>query len=129
MNKRRETPDVLGELLGEKQPAPEAPKETTEEKPTSKPARKPTRKPARQKASKPAPPPLPEEKVKATFYLSPEALDSLEEGQLRLRRLVDRDKRGQVSKSLIVEMALLAALEELEAKKDKSQLASMMAKQ
>lgn len=142
MDKREETPDVLGQILGgPKKPetpveAPtkaaegqleaqaETPSETVEEQPVKKPAKR------RQRARKPAPAPPPsDEKVKATFYLSPGTLDSLEEGKLQLRRMAGSEKRGQVSKSLIVELALQMALRELESKKGKSQLAIMLSSQ
>ena len=140
--KREETPDVLGKLLGGQKPAapPEEEKaaepaeqeeeETPpEERPTSKPAKQQARKPARQRAKRTLELPVSDEKVKATYYLSPEMLDSLESAWLQLRRMAGQDKRGQVSKSLIVEASLLVALEELKAKAEQSQLASILARQ
>jgi len=143
MAKRRETPDVLGEILGEipaaaSPPArPEAEEQTASQaitqpvgQPTSKPARKQAVKPAEQKARKPAAPPESTDgKVKATFYLSPATLDALEAGWLQLRRLASQENRGKVSKSLIVEIALQTALDELKAKDKESQLASVLSKQ
>ena len=135
MDKRQETPDVLGEILGEipaaPPPAKAEPQEQPPSQPTSKPARKQAGKPAKRQARKPAPPapPMSEEpKLKATFYLSPTTLDALEAGWLQLRRLAVLDDRGSVSKSLIVELSLLAALRELRDKAEESQLASMMAR-
>ena len=136
-DKRKDPPDVLGEILGEI-PAPA--RQEAEEKPagqppaTSKPARQPTSKTAQRKAGKPARKPAPapvaeEPKLKATFYLSPSLLDRLEEAQLHLRRLALLDDRGKVSKSLIVEMSLLAALQELRDKDKESLLARMLARQ
>lgn len=148
MTKRRETPDVLGELLGEV-PAPagppsekaaeqEKPEEKPEaetpsqaepqEKPTSKPARQQASRTARQRARKPVELPLTDEKIKATFYLSPETVDSLESGRLKLRRLAGQDKRGQVSKSLIVELALLVVLEDLRTRDEKSDIAEAISR-
>ena len=138
--KREETPDVLGKLLGGKPPAAPPEETPSEELPETKgqeeeakaetpPEKEPASKPARQRAKKPPELPVSDEKVKATYYLSPETLDELESAWLQLRRLAGQDKRGQVSKSLIVEASLLVALEELKAKAEKSQLASMLARQ
>ena len=144
--KREETPDVLGKLLGGKPPAspPEEPAEETlpeqlpegegqeeqaraeappEEKPTSKPAKQQDSKPARQRAKKPPELPVSDEKVKATYYLSPETLDFLESAWLKLRRLAGQEKRSQVSKSLIVELALQVALDDLRVRNEKSDIA------
>lgn len=132
-DKRKETPDVLGEILGEVAPGPE--EKLAGQAPaaaTSKTARQHTGKTARKQASKPPALPAPaaeEPKLKATFYLSPSALDALEEGWLQLRRLAVLDDRGRVSKSLIVEMSLLAALQELRDKDKESSLARMLARQ
>ena len=67
------------------------------------------------------------EKVKATFYLTQEAVDALDEAWYRLRRL-SKTNRGRVSKSAIVDIAVHMALGELEAKGTESQLASKMLK-
>lgn len=142
MSKREETPDVLGQLLGgraQRPPEKETPEERAkadapseeepQEKPTSMPARQQASKPARQRASKPVELPASDEKAKATYYLSPETLDALEGAWLRLRRLAGQDKRGQISKSAIVEASLLMALEELRAKEEESRLATMLVSQ
>ena len=129
MTKREETPDVLGKLLGGQAPEKPAEKEKAEEKPKAeapseeRPPEETTSKPARQEASKPVAPPPTDEKVKATYYLSPETLDFLESAWLKLRRLVGQDKRGQVSKSLIVEMALQVTLDDLRVRNEKSDIA------
>ena len=68
------------------------------------------------------------EKVKATFYLSQEAVDALDEAWFRLRRLTKTDK-GRVSKSAIVDIAVQTTLEELETKGSESQLARKMLSQ
>jgi len=57
-----------------------------------------------------------------TLYLSEEAFDSLENAWLRLRKLAKSGDRKRISKSLIIEEALLIALEEFEAKGEKSRL-------
>lgn len=70
-----------------------------------------------------------EPKLKATFYLSPSTLDALEEAWLLLRRLAILDDRSRVSKSLIVELSLLASLQELKEKDKESLLARRLARQ
>jgi len=50
-------------------------------------------------------------------------VEALEEGWLELRKLADKKDRGQISKSLIVELALQLALEDLEKKGADSSLA------
>ncbi len=129
----------LADEMGRRQPA--EPPATTVSQPTSKPARQNTiktarpkdSKPVRQKASKPAvqeaSKPAEQDKAKATFYVSQETLDLLEEGRLRLRRLAKPEDRSQVSKSAIVETALAMALEELEASGAESRLARRMVSQ
>ncbi len=113
MADRKKLPDVMGDLLEgkAKQPQPARAEE-----------HQPARKPAKQKAP---PPPEAEEKVKATFYLSQEAVDALEDAWLQLRRL--SSDRSSVSKSAIVEAALEIALEELAKQGAESALASRMA--
>ena len=109
MGPRKRTPDVMGEVLAGAEPAA---------KPTDQ-----AQKPARQQAVKPAKP------IKATYYLSAAVIDRLEAARLRLRQMVGPGERGQVSKSLIVEAALEIATGELEAKGEKSQLASITARE
>jgi hypothetical protein len=96
MSKRAETPDVIGDLLsgaaGE-QPA------------TSKPAKQHDSKPAERRDSKP---------VKATYYIPRDVLDALDLAQLQLRQQAGAGRRGEVSKSAIVEAALRLALDDLE---------------
>jgi len=128
MADRKKTPDILGSLLGDtimpeyhNTGIPEYHKDSKPElQPTSKPVRKCTSKPVSQKkalAEEPA------EKVKATFYLDAEVVEALEEGWMELRKLADKKDRGQISKSLIVELALKLALEELEKRGAESSLA------
>jgi hypothetical protein len=79
--------------------------------PTSKPVKRPVTRPS----------------VKATFYLSREVLFSLEEARLKLRELARPEGRAKITKSLIVEVAIHLAIEELEASGEKSPLAGMLA--
>ena len=137
--KRRETPDILGSLLGgdvaePREPAPQAVRKP-EVHNTGMPVKQKTRK-AGKKTTPPAPPPAPakeeetsEDKAKATYYLSTEILEALEDGWIQLRRLAPKDERGQISKSLIVELALQVALEELKSKGSQSLLAKKTRKE
>lgn len=111
MADRKKTPSVLDELLGGA-PAPDA-------QDTSIPVSQYTSKPARQPASKTAT----EEKPKATYYLSPAAIEALDEAWLTLRKMARPQDRAQVSKSWIVERAILLAVEELQESGDRSRLA------
>ena len=79
--------------------------------PTSKPVKRPVTRPS----------------VKATFYLSREVLFSLEEARLKLRELARPEGRAKITKSLIVEVAIQLAIEDLEASGEKSPLAGMLA--
>ena len=103
MTKRKQTPDVLGDILG------------GQEEPEEQPARKPARQKARKTEKEPEDP-----KIKATHYLRQSTLYRLDEGLLQLRRATDN--RG-LSRYEIVEEAIQMALDELEAEGDKSQLA------
>ena len=141
MSDRRQTPDIMGDLLGEEEkPSPKAEEQDTSipasqqagktaKQQEGKPVKRQARKPARQPDSKPTEQEIPEaEKIKATYYLSPETIDSLNQAWLQLRRLAKAEDKAQISKSLIVDRALLLAIEELEAKGAKSKLASKTVK-
>ena len=131
MRDRKKTPDILGSLLGDTS-KPEyhnagIPVHHNDSKPvlqpTSKTVSQSTSKPARQKkaqAQAQAPDTAPAEKVKATFYLDAKTVEALEDGWIQLRKLADN--RGRISKSLIVELALDMALEELEKRGSESSL-------
>ena len=60
--------------------------------------------------------------VKATFYLTQEAVDTLEEAWHNLRRSASGSERGAITKSLIVRLALEIAFEEMRQKGAASQL-------
>ena len=79
--------------------------------PTSKPVKKPANRPS----------------VKATFYLTREVLASLEEARLKLREMARPEGKAKITKSLIVEVAIQLAIEDLEASGEKSPLAGMLA--
>jgi hypothetical protein len=78
-----------------------------------------TSKPVKKPGSRPS--------VKATFYLTKEVLDSLEEARHKLREMARPEGRAKLTKSLIVEVAIQLATEELEALGEKSPLAGMLA--
>jgi hypothetical protein len=130
MTDRKQTPDILGSLLGD---TPKKPEDHSTIKPEyhkagipvnhkdSKPVKQPTSKPVSQKAGKPVS--TPGDKVKATFYIEAEAVEALEDGWIQLRKLASKKARGHISKSLIVELALQMALEDLKAKGSSSQIA------
>ena len=133
MADRKKTPDILGSLLGDTSKPeyhntgiPEYHNDSKPElQPTIKTVRKPTSKPVSQKkalAEEPA------EKVKATFYLDSKAVESLEDGWMELRKLADKKGRGRISKSLIVELALQMALEDLRKKGSDSLLAKKLSR-
>jgi len=67
-------------------------------------------------------------KVKTSLYLSPNTLDRLEESRRRLRTLADKERREPVSKSRIVELALQIALEDLERQDSENELSRRLLK-
>lgn len=143
MAKRRTTPDVLSDVLGDMPATP-----AQEKKPQAPPGMEPTEpadeskaeeqqgrgeapakpKKAPAKATKPTPekPAEPVEKHAATFYLTPDSIDALEETWIKLRRLKKKGSKKDVSKSKIVELALQAALEEFEEKGKQSNVAKQL---
>jgi hypothetical protein len=60
--------------------------------------------------------------IKATFYLTQDTVNGLEDAWLQLRRTADAGQRGAITKSLIVRLALEIALEEITSKGTSSQL-------
>lgn len=135
MADRKKTPDILGSLLdGGPEPTikPEdhntgIPVDHKAIKPESQPAIKPAREkrpaPPERKASEEA------TKVKATFYISSGMVDRLEEGWGKLRSISPKEKRGEISKSLIVEAGLQEVLADLEGKGKASLLAKKIRKE
>lgn len=103
---RKDTPNLMGDLLsGKKASKPAEQQDSQPEEPSPKPT---------------------EEKLKRTFYLSQVGTNALEELQYHLRRLASLEDRGQVSYSLIVERAILLALEELKEQGQASRIASRL---
>jgi hypothetical protein len=117
MATRKPTPDILSDLLGE----------PSSSQHTGTPVHQPTRTAA--DPSPRAPAILAGERLKATFYLDPDVLEQLEEAWHQLRKLAKSPDRGKVSKSLIVEVALALALQELKAQGEASPLARIMVHQ
>jgi len=120
MADRKKTPDILGSLLGDTSKTEYHNTGIPEYHKASKPELQPTIKPVSQKKAEEA---GPAQKVKATFYLDAQAVEALEAGWMELRKLADKKDRSQISKSLIVELALKLALEDLEKKGADSSLA------
>ncbi len=100
MQKRKETPDILSNLMS---------KESDGDS-----------KPAKQQNSTP----VNIDKTKATFYLSQPTIDALEDAWFQLRKKATA--KGDVSKSLIVETALKLAIEDLNEHGTSSQLAGIL---
>lgn len=68
-----------------------------------------------------------DEKVKATFYLAPSAVEGLEEAWLQLRRQArGGHRRRAISKSAIVEAALQLMLEDLDTHGESSQISGKL---
>jgi len=121
---RKQTPDILGGLLGDTS-KPEYHKDSkTVKQQDSKPVEKPTSKTVSQNTIKTAPAatdtlePVKEsfteasedKKIKATYYITIDAVEALEEGLYQLRKMSSTDARSSISKSLIVETALQIVL-------------------
>jgi hypothetical protein len=64
--------------------------------------------------------------IKATFYLTQDTVNGLEDAWLQLRRTAEAAQRGGITKSLIVRLALEMALEDIAAKGASSQLAKRL---
>ena len=105
---RKQTPDILSGLMDQSGAGS---------------ARQPSGIPEGQNASI-----LEQKPAKATYYLSPDVIDSLEESWFQLRRVVN-GSRGKISKSKIVEIALDMAIEDFEKNGQASQLAVRMSSQ
>ena len=131
MADRKPTPDIMGGLLSGRLEAPEdtsTPAGQRTSKPAKKQAGKPVQKPQKG-SSPPHPGSAPSAKEKATFYLSPETVEALDDGVYRLKKLVKPEHKAKASKSFIVEAALRLVLAELEETGPDCQLASMLAGQ
>ena len=94
MAKRKETPDLMDGLLtgtksndGAEAPTPAAPAVVEEEYETPS--------------------------VKVSYYITPEADDALDEARRTLRRMLQPDHKHDVTKSKIVDAAILMAVEDL----------------
>ena len=125
MADRKKTPDILGSLLGDTSKPEYHNTGIPEYHNDSKPELQSTSKPASQKKAEAE---EPAEKVKATFYLDSKAVEALEDGWMELRKLADKRSRGRISKSLMVELALQLALEDLQKKGSDSLLAKKLSR-
>lgn len=145
---RKETPDILSDVLGSKPlnaPITKAPKTSTTEhhnagiQSSGKTehhnvgdserlnAGKPT---LRQTSAEPVAPAADEDadKVKVTFYISSDAVESLENAWLSLRKLTKQRTRRGTSKSKIVEAAIRMAAQDVADKGEQSRFVDALAK-
>ncbi len=102
MQKRRETPDILSNLMDK------------QAQNTGKPVKRHTSMPEST------------EKIKATYYISQTTADDLEDAWYQLRKEAPPEDRGEISKSSIVDVALRMVLEDLKKQGKESQLAGKM---
>ena len=135
MGNRRKTPDLMDNLLsGKKPPAGAPPKPIRQdtgipvkqqtEPPVAEAKPAPTRETRSKPALKLAYAKEEEEKVKVTFYVSEELQYNLDSAQLQLRRAAPSHvKKQQLSKSAIVEAALVLIIDDLEKEGEGSVLA------
>ncbi len=107
MNERRTPDDLLASILGGKKNPPEV---------APPPAAQPPAAPAIQPVATTPPPTPASEKIKATFYLPENTTNQVEAIWMKARQMVPKEKRGSVSKSHIVEVALALLAEEFNAK-------------
>jgi hypothetical protein len=140
MAEKNRTPDILGTVLSAPTPAAvealaqpaAAPKRKTTRQQDGKMIRDNAGKTVRQQEVMPASSQVESsqadaEKVKATFYLAPEAVEGLEDAWLQLRRQARGTSRKRaISKSEIVEIALQILLEDLEAHGEASRISSKL---
>jgi len=138
MDDQDRTPeDLLGSLLAGKPKSQETDKQAPEGSP--EPPERQEKAPEQKRISRskkstpkaPRPSKMPDlagEKDKATYYLDQAILASLDEAWLQLRRLAGPEHRRQISKSWIVEQAILMAVEELKAKGSSSSIAKRIPK-
>jgi len=131
--KRKKLPDKLGKALGDKTSKPETqkpgyldPQKTsdTEIQKTVNTEKRKARKPVKRKSSSTAKQKVgntEKRKVKATFLLPQDTTESIDEAVLKLRKIAGR--RGEITKSLIVQLALNIAVSDLIDRGEESQLA------
>lgn len=94
MADRKQTPDIMSELM------------TGQVNIASKTAKLQTSKTVKSQAGKLVETPAPAKPIKATFYLSPEIIESLERIWMERRQKAGPQERGRISKSLLVEEAI-----------------------
>ena len=130
MSDRKRTPDLLDELLGGVGKQRGAKAEAADPAPEAAPTRRGPPPPARRATASRTPDGDSEEstadKAKATFYLSPLAMEALDDLWYQLRRMALPERRTSISKSLIVDLVIRGALEELERDGRSSALAQQL---
>jgi hypothetical protein len=132
---RKETPDILSDVLGNKllhASVTKEPKPSTPEYHNyGKKDRLNTSKPVSQQGNtRPLKATVDGEgdKVKVTFYISSEAVESLENAWLSLRKLAKQRTRRSTSKSKIVEAAIRMAAQDVADKGEQSQFVDALVK-
>lgn len=126
---RRETPDILSDVLGNK-PLPQI--TSTKLSKLSTPEHHDSVKSANQQLTVPAFKPSVDEdndKVKVTFYISSDAVESLENAWLSLRKMAKQKTGRNTSKSKIVEAAIRIAAQDVVDKGERSQFVDTLVKQ
>ena len=134
---RKETPDILSDVLGSKPMnavvAAKAPKaSTTEHHNYGKTESLNASKPAHQQTPAKTVEPAADEdadKVKVTFYISADAVESLESAWLSLRKLTKQRTRRSTSKSKIVEAAIRMAAQDVADKGEQSRFVDALVRQ
>jgi hypothetical protein len=114
-DKREETPDILGDVLDPDETGGSSSTEKTDDTDENQQGREEARDSSgkeggvdQSNGTEDSP------KRKATYYLREDTLSQLEEVWFQLRQRADEGQKRKVSKSAIVEVALEAAIDELE---------------
>ena len=113
-DKREETPDILGDVLD-----PDETEESSSTENTDDTDKQQGREEENDSSGKEGDVDQPNDtenspKRKATYYLREDTLSELEEVWFQLRQRADEGEKRKVSKSAIVEVAIEAAIDELE---------------
>lgn len=113
-DKHKETPDLLGAII-----------DRTAKQQSDKPASQETSKTAKQQTADLEMPEAPAgEKVKNTYYFSPDTAFDLDSVQLELRRLTGK----RLSKSEVIEAAMILAFQDWRERGEQSEIAILLSK-
>lgn len=121
-NKREETPDILGDVLGSEEGDEESVETATaaDEPREEKGREEETDSNGEEGGADRTNNSSGEAKRKATYYLHEDTLSDLEEVWFRLRQQADKGEKRKVSKSAIVEAAIEAAVDDLKSDEEGS---------